>query len=124
VVGDPVLRLFLDAHLSSHSIAAPLRTEGHDIRCVDEESELEGLPDEPLLALATTDTRVLVTANVKDFVPILAAWASVQRSHAGCILIPRSIPHGQFGAIQGLRKVLADVPEQSAWLDLTLWLPR
>jgi hypothetical protein len=118
-------RLFLDAHLSSHAIAAPLRAEGHNIRCVDEEIDLEGLDDEPLLALATTDARILVTANVKDFVPILAAWASAQRSHAGCILIPRSIPQDQFGAIiAGLRRMLAEVPEQAGWQDMARWLSR
>jgi hypothetical protein len=120
-----VVRLFLDGHLSSHSIAAPLRKLGHDVRCVDEEIDLEGLPDEPLLALATADDRVLVTANVKDFVPILADWANVQRSHAGCILIPRSIPHGQFGVIiEGAHKLLTEAPEQASWLDLVRWLSR
>ena len=120
-----MVRLFLDAHLSSHSIAAPLRAQGHDIRCVDEEIDREGLDDEPLLALATADGRILVTANVKDFVPILAAWAGDQRSHAGCILIPRSIPHGQFGAIiEGVRRLLVEVPEQDAWRNRATWLFR
>lgn len=120
-----MMRLFLDAHLSSRAIAAPLRAQGHDVRCVDEEIALEGLDDEPLLALATADERVLVTANVKDFVPILADWASTQRAHAGCILIPRSLPQDQFGAIiESLGRLLAEVAEQGDWRELARWLVR
>ena len=120
-----MVRLFLDAHLSSRAIAGPLRAQGHDVRCVDEEAALDGLDDEPLLALATTEDRVLVTANVKDFVPILADWAGTQRAHAGCILIPRSVRQDQFGAIiEGLRRMLAEMPEQSAWHNLARWLQR
>ena len=120
-----MVRIFLDAHLSSRAIAAPLREQGHDVRCADEDAALEGLDDEPLLARATSDQRVLVTANVKDFVPILADWAGTQRSHSGCILIPRSMPQDQFGVIiDGLQRMLTEVPAQSAWHDLARWLHR
>lgn len=119
------MRLFLDAHLSGRNIGRPLRAQGHDLRAVDEERALDGLDDEPLLALASDDHRILLTANVKDFLPILARWAEARRAHAGCVLIPASFRQDQFGAIvAGIEIVLARTSDQESWRDRVEWLPR
>ncbi len=120
-----MLRLFLDAHLSGRNIGRPLRAQGHDVRAVAEERVLDGLGDEPLLALASDDRRILVTANVKDFLPILGRWAEARRAHTGCILIPSTFRQEQFGAIVASIEVLLDrTPDQKLWRDRVAWVTR
>lgn len=119
------MRLFLDAHVSGRRVARALRETGHDVRAADEEKDLEGLEDEDLLTLAARERRVLVTFDVKDFVPILREWAEGGRQHAGCILVASSIRHDHFGTIvSGIEDTLEEVPEQKNWLDRTYWLSR
>lgn len=119
------MRLFLDAHISGRRIAHALRALGHDVRAADEERELDGLDDEPLLALATQEARILVTANLQDFLPILNAWAESGRQHAGCILVASSIRHEHFGTIiDGIRQALAHVPQPADWMDRAYWLSK
>ena len=78
------MRLFLDAHVSGRRVARAERQSGQDVRAADEEAELEGLDDVDLLTLATSEGRILVTFDVKDFVPMLREWAEGGRRHAGC----------------------------------------
>jgi hypothetical protein len=119
------MRLFLDAHISGRRIARALRERGHDVRAADEERALDELDDDALLALATEEERILVTANARDFLPIITAWAEAGRSHAGCIIVARSIRQHQFGAIiAGVVEALNAVPEQEAWHDRVSWLGR
>jgi Domain of unknown function (DUF5615) len=81
-------RLLLDAHLSGRAIGRALRDRGHDIRALDAEKNLEGLRDEDVLGLAISEDRVLITANVADFLPLLTTLIESGRSHPGCILYP------------------------------------
>jgi Domain of unknown function (DUF5615) len=71
----------------SGDIAAQLHGKGHDVIAVVEDSELVGLPDEDLLARASSAGRLLVTANVRDFAALHTSWSSGGRSHAGLIYI-------------------------------------
>jgi hypothetical protein len=48
---------------------------------------LAGLPDDQVLAYATTAGKALVTANIKAFVPLDARYRAAGQSHAGLILI-------------------------------------
>ncbi len=117
--------LFLDAHVSGPRIGRALRAIGYDVRAVDEERELDGLDDADLFELAVADRRILVTFNVKDFLPILRAWAEQGRAHAGCILVASSLRHEDFGIlIAGIRRILEAVPDQDAWVDRTDWLSK
>lgn len=85
-------KLLLDEMLSG-DIAAQLRVRGYDVTAVVEDSALVGTPDEELLAHATSDGRLLVTANVRDFAAIHAAWSSRGRGHAGLIyVVNRAFP--------------------------------
>ncbi len=52
------MRLFLDAHLSEPRIANPLRTKGHDVRALSEETGAEELDDDEVLVLATAERRI------------------------------------------------------------------
>jgi predicted nuclease of predicted toxin-antitoxin system len=116
------MRLLLDAHISGQAVGRALSKAGHDVRALDSESELEGLDDPGVLELATTAGRVLVTANIRDFEPLLREWAGEGRSHSGVILVPPSVRNEAFGVlISGVEKTLADT-EQGGWADRVEWL--
>lgn len=116
------MRLVLDANLSGRRIARPLREEGHDVLALSERPDLEGLADPEVLVLAAGDERILVTRNSRDFAPLLREWAEAGRSHGGCGLI-WTLRHDEFGPIlEGLRRLLAERPEQSAWRDVAVAL--
>ncbi len=119
------MRLFLDAHISGKRIATALRTAGHDVRAADEERELDDLDDAPLFAIARADDRILVTSNVKDFMPILREWAEAETSRAGCIFISSNIRHEHFGMIiAGIKHALTETSDQQDWTDRVHWLSR
>jgi len=114
----------LDAHLSGRVVGKALSESGHDVRALDSESMLEGLEDPAVLELASAEGRVLVTANVSDFEPLLSEWAKEGRSHAGVILVPSSVPNEAFGVlIRGVRKTIGDV-SQEGWANRVEWLRR
>ena len=94
------------------------------MRALDSEIELEGLSDPEVLELAATEGRVLVTANIRDFEPLLREWASESRLHPGVILIPSSVRNEAFGVlISGVQKTLAGTTQQE-WVDRAEWLRR
>ena len=83
------MKILLDAHISGKTMGRALSEGGHDVRALD--SELEALSDPQVLELAAVEGRVLVTANIRDFEPLLREWAGEGRPHAGVILVPSSI---------------------------------
>jgi nucleoside-diphosphate-sugar epimerase len=118
------VRLFLDAHVSGRRVAAALRKTGHDVRAADEERDLDGMPDEGLLALATSEGRVLVTFNVADFPDIVRRWAEAGRAHAGCAIVV-GIDHSEFGTIiRVIQRELEARPRQRDWHDYTCFVAR
>ena len=78
--------LLLD-EMFSDDIARQLRTKGYDVISVAADLALVGLPDDQVLAHATAEGRALVTANIKDFVPLDARYRAAGQSHAGLILV-------------------------------------
>jgi predicted nuclease of predicted toxin-antitoxin system len=78
--------LLLD-EMFSDKIAQQLRDKGHDVLSVVTDPALIALPDEQVLAYATAEGRALVTANVKDFVPLDGRYRAAGQSHAGLILV-------------------------------------
>lgn len=78
--------------------------------------------DPAVLALAAAEGRILVTNNSRNFAPLLREWAEAGRPHGGCVLI-WTLGHHEFGAIlHGLRRLLAERPEQVAWQDIVMAL--
>ena len=71
----------------SDDIARQLRAKGYDVMSVVADPALVGSPDEQVLAYATTQRRALVTANIKDFVPLDGRYRAAGQSHAGLILV-------------------------------------
>jgi hypothetical protein len=78
--------LLLD-EMFSDDIAKQLRAKGYDVISVVADSVLTGLPDDQVLAHAATEGRALVTANIKDFVPLDGRYRAAGQSHAGLILV-------------------------------------
>ena len=114
------MKILLDAHISGRTVGKALAERGIDVRAIDSEPELEGLSDPEVLELATTESRILVTANVRDFEPLLREWAGENRPHAGVILVPSSIRNEAFGVlITGVEETLAG---QEDWSDRVAWL--
>jgi predicted nuclease of predicted toxin-antitoxin system len=118
------LRLILDAHLSGRAVASALRESGHDVLAIDEHPELQGLDDAGVLERAVENHRILITADVKDFMPLLRLWAGERRSHTGCMLIA-SVPTSQFGElVRRILKAIEQHPNQGDWEDLACFLSR
>jgi hypothetical protein len=117
--------LLLDEMLSG-AIAAGLRSLGHDVvAVVEEDASLSGLPDEQVLAAAATAGRALVTANIRDFVPLDQRCKASGSAHAGLVLVSsKSFPQDRsfIGAIVGaLDKLLRG---ESLTSDAVVFLQR
>lgn len=119
-----MIRLILDAHVSGPVVGAALTEDGHDVFPVDQHPGMEGLSDEDLLALAMQEGRVLVTANVRHFLPLLTKRSVRGEAHSRCILIPRSVRSEDFGAIISGVKTALEGTSQEAWIDRVAWLSR
>jgi predicted nuclease of predicted toxin-antitoxin system len=118
------VRLLLDAHVSGPNVGRRLEGNRHDVRALDQEPALEGLDDDDVLALATSEQRILVTHNVADFPRILRDWAAAQRSHAGIILV-YGIDHREFALITGgIERWLELRADQADWNDFPAILDR
>ena len=78
--------LLLD-EMFSDSIAQQLRGKGHDVTSVVVDTSLLGLPDDQVLARAADAGRALVTANIKDFIPLDGRYRAASQPHAGLILV-------------------------------------
>jgi Domain of unknown function (DUF5615) len=82
-VGSPLL---LD-EMFSNTIAQQLGAKGHDVLTVVADPALTALPDDQVLAQAAAAGRPLVTANIKDFMPLDAEYRAAGHEHAGIILV-------------------------------------
>jgi Domain of unknown function (DUF5615) len=80
------LPLLLD-EMFSDTIARQLRAKGHDVHAVVTDPSLASLPDDQILSHAAATGRALVTANIKDFMPLDAQYRAAGQAHAGLILV-------------------------------------
>src|SRR4249919_3075016 len=87
--------LLLD-EMFTDDIAQQLRAKGYDVISVVAGPALVGLPDDQILAYATAEGRALVTANIKDFIPLDTHYRAADQSHAGLILVStRTFPQNR-----------------------------
>jgi predicted nuclease of predicted toxin-antitoxin system len=71
----------------SGTIAEQLRAKGHDAQAVVTDPALLSLPDDQVLARAAAAGRALVTAHIKDFMPLDAQYRAAGPAHVGLILV-------------------------------------
>lgn len=83
------MKALLDEQLSPQ-IAVLLRQRGHDVDAVVDRPDLVGRSDRAILELATSESRAVVTNNVKDFRPLVAERLARGQAHGGLILLPSS----------------------------------
>lgn len=117
------MRLLLDAHVSSRRVGHPLRRSGHDVLALDQDEMLGRLSDDEVLALAVEQEQIVITHNVRHFVPIVRGRMESGHSHCGLILV--TLPHNEYGAIlRRLEAAFAAHPDQDDWLDRVAFLGR
>ncbi len=91
------MKLLLDEHYSP-AIAEQLQKRGYDVLPVAERGRIEHAhlrqqSDEDLLRWARDEGRVLVTENVRDFMPLHQAFLTRGDVHAGILFTsPRTFP--------------------------------
>lgn len=79
------MKLLLD-EMWPPEAAVQLRLRGHDVKAVAEHSEFRGKPDDVVFSFAQTEGRAVVTENVADYLPLLAARILAGQTHFGLIL--------------------------------------
>jgi Domain of unknown function (DUF5615) len=113
--GDSVSHPLLLDEMFSGVIAEQLRAKGHDVLAVVADPALAALPDDLILAHAASTGRALVTASVKDFMPLDARYRAASQAHAGLILASaKTFPQDRSytAAIAGALSALLDPPGQ------------
>jgi len=108
------------------TIAQQLRAKGHDAQAVAADPALVSLPDDQILAHAAAARRALVTANIKDFMPLDSGYRAAGHDHAGLILIStKTFPQdrGYTAAITSALIALLDQPGQIQ-AGQVIFLPR
>ena len=106
--------LLLDEMFSGF-IAEQLRAAGHDVIAVVADPALVSLSDDQILAHATATGRALVTANIKDFMPLGARYRAASQNHAGLILVSsKTFPQDRAytSAITKALGALLDLPAE------------
>lgn len=119
------MRLLLDVHFSP-VIAVRLRERGHDVAAAADDEVDRRLSDEALLQRAGSESRALVSANAKDFLPIVGERARAGRDHHGLLLTSdRTMPRdreaiGRF--VTALEALLEQHPAEDAFTNRVMWL--
>lgn len=106
------MRVLLDHHLSP-LIAEHLHAAGHDAT-VAHQRGWSRLPDADLLEAAVGERRAVVTADVKDFVPLARGWAEQQRDHWGIVLMGDALIARRAGGVGRAVRALATLLDAHA----------
>jgi hypothetical protein len=117
--------LLLD-EMFSGLIAEQLRAAGHDVLTVVTDPALVTLSDDQILTHATTAGRALVTANIKDFMPLDARYRAASQTHAGLILVSSKTFPQDRAYTAAITKALAALLDQPTQIQpgQVLFLPR
>jgi predicted nuclease of predicted toxin-antitoxin system len=115
--------LLLDEHFSPE-VAEQLRAQGLDALAVAAVPALRHMGDEELLRWASTERRVLVTENVRDFAPLHGAFLNSGEDHCGLVFTSAvRFPRRRSGigalvrALAALASEAPDLRSDTYWLD-------
>lgn len=97
------------------TLAASLTDAGCDTVSVSADADLRGASDADVLAFASAKGRVLVTENIRDFVPLSNAWTAQGRTHAGILLISSKRFPMNRGRSGGIATALLQRHAQGDW---------
>ncbi len=90
------VRLYLDRHIMKR-LAVDLRSRGYDV-LTTEEAGKDSASDEEQLTLATSESRALLTFNIRDFAPLHEQCQAAERPHAG-IIVSQQLGRRQYGLL-------------------------
>lgn len=107
------LALLLDEMISP-AVAEGLHARDIDAYGIAERSDLRSLSDPDVLDLATSEHRILVTMNIKDFQLLDRQWAVLGRDHGGIVFVT----HKRFPRLGGAVGQLVEA------LDKLVTMPR
>ena len=119
------MRLLLD-EMYDPEIAEQLARRGHYVRAVSG-SDHAGISDPQVLALATDQSRALLTNNVRDFMVIHGEVLKAGGEHMGLVLTDdRSMPRAKATRgryVRTLEQLLADRQAADALRNQVAWIP-
>ena len=119
------MRLLLD-EMFSPLVAEELRARGHDVVAIKERDEWQSLPDPDVIALARTEKRAVVTANVRDFRPLHAELvAPGGEGHHGMIFFPGTLQPTRAATgkiVEALVARLAEYPGDDDLANGETWI--
>lgn len=120
------MKLVLDEHYATQ-IAEQLRVRGHDVVSMKERPDLEGLRDEQLFRIASTEQRAILTENWGDFDRLMRRAADERTTHYSVLFSSRrQLPRSRetIGLyVRVLDDFLARHPAIDAILDGSRWIP-
>jgi uncharacterized protein DUF5615 len=103
------VRLLLDEHLSP-SIAAVLRSRGHDVVAIAERDDLRGVSDTLVFAAAARERRAVVTVDVGDSRAVAVAALASGGSSFGLVLVSPGRYSGGGPLLAALDQLLRELP--------------
>ena len=119
------MNLLLD-EIFSPLVAAELHARGHDAVAIKERDEWQSLSDPEVIALAPTEHRAVVTANLRDFRPLHAELvAPGGEGHTGVVFVPTSfrLTRAATGKIvEALEVPLAQYPGDADLANGETWI--
>ena len=116
MTGKPI-KLLLDEHIWE-GLADALAQRGYDVIHIAN-TDQRGLDDEPLLTFAAAHGRVVLTYNVRHFVPLVVRWYQTHQEHAGVILSTQLSPGELLKRMEKLLTTLSadDLKNTVRWLQ-------
>jgi hypothetical protein len=83
-------RLYLDEDIAAQ-VAARLQASGYNVLTTID-AEMRAKTDGQQLEFATSQGRILLTHNRKDFISLSHQWAAERREHCGIVFLPIKPP--------------------------------
>ena len=118
------MKLLLD-EMFSPLVAAELRARRHDAVAIKERDEWQSLSDPDVVALARTEHRAVVTANLRDFRALHAEMVAAGGEDAGMAFVPTSfrLTRAATGQIvAALERRLAEYPGDDDLANGETWI--
>lgn len=82
------MKFYFDEDSAQHRLIAGLRSHAIDVTTFLD-SGMSARDDESQLILADAQSRILVSANARDFASLHREWLERSRSHSGILIIPQ-----------------------------------
>ncbi len=83
-----MIKVYLDEDMSRHQLVGALRARGFDVS-TSFEAGMNGRSDDSQLSFASSEGRLILTANARDFGQLHVDWLGRGRTHSGIMLVPQ-----------------------------------